>query len=471
MRYDRRLAGSPDLSATLDGDYYRSLWDRTGVIEADCLICHLPGYLFEERVRSLSLLNFRWAVIAGSGIGLVKGAVRDGEVPAVTYNSRLFNEDGRIVLNMAATPRSENCLFCHGLADMRKRGFSWDDHENHDIHNGRNIQCAACHPANLQHQFAKGNENLSSVRDDLDGTIKTCASCHASGYMGAPKPQHALIRPNHLERLACEACHIPQLGRSSALGLDVSAGFVRLYPRGGAEAVGARLQWYPEMRKGPDGRLYPVNSFRPNLYTNLGGDGIYRPFFAKEIRAAYQTIQGALLQESIAEPLINTRSEIVVMLRALGQTLQGNPRFDQVRPCYHSAGIIYQLDDNNMLAMAKDTSWATEENNFNISHNVAPTHQALGAHGCADCHAERAEIFAGAIEPQQQKSVLDLRSHVLLQDSRTYFLNQLHRHNTAKRYLIPLLFSVVFIFVLFIENRKRNIKREPALLPLLSMAD
>ena len=37
----------PGLADTLDGDYHQSRWDQSGVVEADCLICHLEGYRFD----------------------------------------------------------------------------------------------------------------------------------------------------------------------------------------------------------------------------------------------------------------------------------------------------------------------------------------------------------------------------------------------------------------------------------------
>jgi hypothetical protein len=66
---------------SLDGDYYQSQWDKTGVVEADCFICHLPNYDFNERTRQLKMLNYKWAAVAASGIGQVQGFVRDGQQP------------------------------------------------------------------------------------------------------------------------------------------------------------------------------------------------------------------------------------------------------------------------------------------------------------------------------------------------------------------------------------------------------
>ena len=49
-----------------DGDYYQARWSDTGVLEADCLLCHMPEYSFSERKKQLGAWNFRWAATAGS---------------------------------------------------------------------------------------------------------------------------------------------------------------------------------------------------------------------------------------------------------------------------------------------------------------------------------------------------------------------------------------------------------------------
>ncbi len=407
QRYDLRLKTDPALAKSLDGDYYQSKWDKTGVVEADCFICHLPGYNFKERARQLKLLNFKWATVTGSGIGLVTGTVKDGQQPAVVYNKRLFNEDGKIALDLSYPPPSENCAACHAMSDAKKRGWSWNDRINHDVHNLKGMECVHCHPSiedpklkvtRIQHQFAKGNENVSTVRDDLDNTMKTCKQCHEQGFMGAPRPAHLSIRPNHLEKLSCETCHIPALHVAAGEGFDVTTGNMVNYPKIGAKKIGQHFTWKPRYQRDHHGdKLFPVNPLLVVTYTNQDTDGKYYPLFAREIGKAYGKIKGKLKDKKPNKPELHTDGEIKLMLAALTETLQGNQRFKQVRPHYHKGGMIYSLNTKGEVAAAKDITWCGQVEGFNISHNVAPAGLALGAGGCTDCHSDQGHIFKGKI--------------------------------------------------------------------------
>jgi len=451
LRYDRRLAEQPELAQSLDGDYRRSQWTRTGVIEADCFICHLPGYYFNERIRQLDRLNFKWAIVAATGIGRVTGSVKADETPEIIYNRRYFDDDGRIVVDLMSPPSSENCVSCHGIADLIKRGFSWNERLNHDVHNLHGLECVQCHPGNPEHNFAKGDENMSTVRDDLDDTMLTCRQCHMQGFMGAPRPHHTGIRPNHLDKLGCEVCHIPAVFRTAAQGLCVSTGKVRNYPRAGAKRIGDRVRWQPDYRRDHSGVLKPVNYFQANLYTNQNKDGLYHPLFAREIQAAFK-VMGKPGAESLSDqPVIRAPDDIRRMLAALAETLKGNRRFDNVRPRYHFQGKIYYLDDHGKLQATADDSWVTDEEGFNISHNVAPTRMALGANGCGDCHQRSSHVFESWIAQEIQSlgseaafslSGLSWRGRPLAD-----YLEELHAHNSLKYYLVPGLFVLVFFLV------------------------
>ncbi|MFZ3136443.1 MAG: hypothetical protein WA126_03515 [Thermodesulfovibrionales bacterium] len=83
----------------LDGDYFKARWSDTGVIEADCLLCHMPEYNFKERNKQLANLNFKWAATAGSGFGKVDGSIKDSTPVKVTYDKDKFDEEGRVAVH------------------------------------------------------------------------------------------------------------------------------------------------------------------------------------------------------------------------------------------------------------------------------------------------------------------------------------------------------------------------------------
>ncbi len=467
-RYDQRLKAEPTLAQSLDGDYYKSKWDKSGVVEADCLLCHLPGYNFKERNKQLKMYNFKWAATAASGIGQVSGFVREDQQPTVQYNKRLFNEDGKIALDLAYPPPSENCNFCHGISDAKKRGFSWNDRRNHDVHNARGMSCNDCHPAidnpalkvtKLQHQFAKGDENVSSVRDDLDNTIMTCRDCHSQGYMGAPRPTHLGVRPNHLEKLACETCHIPTLHIAGGEGFDVTTGAMVNYPvfnlkdlKNSPKQIGDYFDWHPRYQRIKRGQLAPVNALLGVFFTNLDKDGIYYPLFGRENKKAYEKIKDQLQPKNPMKPELHTNEQIKLMLTALTETLQGNKRFQQIKPYYHKGGKHYHLNDKGEVVVEDDHTHAGHVEGFNINHNVAPAALALGANGCGDCHSTEAHMFKGQIVtdmfgPPDGKPLTISSGRLFGCQPWAFYLNQFHQ-----LYLSPyaniLMLLVVFGLVL-----------------------
>jgi hypothetical protein len=67
------------------------------------------------------------------------------------------------------------------------------------------------------HQFGKGDDPSVWVRNDLDNTVRTCNDCHTTGYLNAPIAKHLWLPDLHLDKLSCQACHIPQRKVKSAL--------------------------------------------------------------------------------------------------------------------------------------------------------------------------------------------------------------------------------------------------------------
>ena len=65
-------------SATETPDY-GSPWDKSGVSEADCLICHLKGYQWKERGAALRGRFFKYGPTVGAGWAAVKLSQEESE--------------------------------------------------------------------------------------------------------------------------------------------------------------------------------------------------------------------------------------------------------------------------------------------------------------------------------------------------------------------------------------------------------
>ncbi|MBL0161899.1 MAG: hypothetical protein IPP47_33315 [Bryobacterales bacterium] len=245
-RYDHQMADAtngltPGGDNGLDGDYFKARWSETGVIEADCLLCHQPEYDYKKRNAQLANLNFRWAATEGAGFGIVTGKVSANEKPKVEYNKALFDENGNVTLHIAPAPRNETCLNCHAKPDWKKRGASFSAHT--DVHLAKGLKCVDCHTSGSKasdsrirgkevHQFGKGDDPSGWVRNDLDNSVRSCESCHAEGTMGAPIAKHSWLPPLHLAKIACATCHIPRRYTKAALvqASDVYNGAPRIAP-------------------------------------------------------------------------------------------------------------------------------------------------------------------------------------------------------------------------------------------------
>jgi nitrate/TMAO reductase-like tetraheme cytochrome c subunit len=477
MRYDTRLAENPSLSKNLDGDYYRARWDKSGVVEVDCLFCHFAEYSTKVRNIQLKRLNYKWATVAASGIGQVNGAVKDGKKPKVIYNKRFFNEDGRIALDIKRKPEAENCLLCHGFIDLAKRGTTWDDPENPDVHQLAGFTCIDCHFGTIEHNFAKGDTLKSHVRDDLDNTMRNCEDCHSQGFKGAPIPKHYSIRNNHLDKLACTACHIPELNRAAMGAMVMSTGPAVKYPQLNSSKIGSEFKWKPAylMRKRKiDSRekIFPVNLVDSILFSNEDQDGKFYPLFEGEIAKAYAKAFGQAASPGNDRLYFQSYENIAKMLATLNDTLAGNNRFKKIKPFFHLGGKVYSLDHDGKLVVQEDTTWVGEKLCFSINHNVLPSQKALGAGGCTDCHSTESHLFNGAIvtqrfgvraEPQgngptttQQiassgSPVTTSAGELLGFNSTTLKLNSFFQYHLTR--ILPFLFISLVLMAVFIKFR------------------
>ena len=216
----------------------------TGVMEVDCLMCHLEGYSWDDRTEAIRKGNFDASRVAGAGLGAADNAVLGSTAGAgygkvVTYDPLMVTADsGNATLStlalskIVATPPSANCSTCHfdlHKVDWKKRGSTWTENMAYETEVHGRLGCMGCHtrddgmemdPNNiitatpdsplwtgnatgtaiqgattLGHDPSKGNAPFSSLWNKNDNNVRTCAGCHTAaagktyyGFGGAPDP-------------------------------------------------------------------------------------------------------------------------------------------------------------------------------------------------------------------------------------------------------------------------------------------
>ena len=270
-------------------------WQKSGVAEGDCFLCHVPKASRGDRKKEMTSGNFRWAnnaTLADTGI------VRRQENGAFTYDRARFNADGTVkreALDLS-DPTLENCAQCHGftarntttiqaiqhadimrgteksgwiyngakisdtvfpnIVDKAKMNYPWD------IHAARGIICIDCHfsvnnPGRMIHDDAKKNLRYKPMGEDLavylkrpdhnfargnippetvdltkHNTMRNCGDCHDAEKLHAFLP----YKSRHFRALACQTCHIPAVHfwayRSDDWGFVMDSGGSRITFRG-----------------------------------------------------------------------------------------------------------------------------------------------------------------------------------------------------------------------------------------------
>lgn len=426
----------------LDGDYYKARWSETGVIEADCLLCHQPEYDFKRRNAQLASLNFRWAATEGAGLGAVTGKVGAPEQPVVAYDKSKFDADGNVVVHIAPEPRNETCLTCHAKPDWKKRGATYMART--DVHMVAGLRCVDCHAAGSnaadprirgreEHQFGKGDDPSGFVRNDLDNTVRSCESCHEQGWRNAPMASHAWLPPLHMQKIACQTCHIPVRAVKSALvqASDVYNAAPRITPPpkhiwtfydqdmefwnhyGELELFTVKDE--PTDVSRPTlvkykGRIYPANRVHSTWvgYEEAGKPGLNQ-LFMKDFFVMWTQHRAAPSQKfpELAKIKddngdgtleVNRAEEIDALLSAVKAYLtQTNFSLDgkrlvwvaDSRACYSSTECVTLPREEH-----EATAYASV---YKFSHDVAPARAGLGSRGCTDCHSTQSAFMLGKV--------------------------------------------------------------------------
>ncbi len=445
-RYDRWMSDpasgfTPGGDNDFDGDYYKAKWSLSGVLEADCLLCHLPEYDFKARKKQLGAMNFRWAPSAGAGLAKISGAVAENASVKITYDVSRFNEDGTLSPHIVSEPRNETCLACHAKPGWKKRGANFRPRT--DVHLRAGMRCVDCHASGSHavderirgkevHQFGKGDDPGGHVRDDLDNTMRSCADCHTSGYLGAPVAKHRGLPPLHLDKIACQTCHIPERAVKAAhtVASDVFNPGAKIPTKGkhlwtfyGPDMAywnhygDLEMMGYDDKPTAPyrpvlvryDGKIHPVNRIHstwPAIETE-GKEGLQQPKMGNVYKmwaahrqdpSAYPSLSRIVDDNGDGVIEVNRPEEIDALIAAIGEMLEktGYPMQGKRVVWVMNDRVYRSGNDYREIPMH---SWEASPyaNVHKYTHDVYPARAALGSNGCTDCHSPESDFFFAGV--------------------------------------------------------------------------
>ncbi|MBX3065987.1 MAG: cytochrome b/b6 domain-containing protein [Anaerolineae bacterium] len=249
-------------------------WQQSGVVEMNCFLCHLNQPNNEARIAALRAGTFRWASSATLlGTGIV--SVIDDKYK---WNADAFDSSGLLKPEFVTVqdPTSKTCGQCHGVvhtdADPLSFGvFSSDtaamwntlttgqvfspqkilnsalnlkDKDTvvraWDVHAERVLNCTDCHYAQNNPIYYRDTSEDKPAHLDFDprrldlsdylyrpvhefayasstgSTMRECSGCHNLEATHNWLP----YKDQHISKLACETCHIPQLYAPAIESLD-----------------------------------------------------------------------------------------------------------------------------------------------------------------------------------------------------------------------------------------------------------
>lgn len=444
-----------ELGEVLPQDY-----SQTGVLEMDCLMCHLEGYSWEARKDAIRSGKFDASRVVGAGIGeAVSGTTvnyfPDSIEPYYSSSRGWTIRMTSMVRDRILPTVSDNCASCHAdmhAVDWKKRGDSWNVPYEADVHGA--IGCLGCHertdgadmiststhpaPANwtgqantaLGHDPAKGNAPYSSLWNNNDNiAAKGCAGCHSgapvtSNYGAVdPTARHAALgltstilqtgrngvaNASHIDIIDCSGCHVRKLGH----GQD---GAESLYEWGTGGAMVDGTGTDADGRLTDHENLYVERTMENNLALAWQGN--------KLIRTNALT---TMFWRDKDEDFINGGAAGFVDINADGQT----GGMDAVNPSHirdamalaglgplTADGIVDATEVNAQRAALKaylptvginlDPNGTGAQDKlklsfmgvmFKVNHNVNPARNAWGAGGCTDCHGPDKGFYNGAYE-------------------------------------------------------------------------
>jgi hypothetical protein len=451
-------------------------WDQTGLSEPDCLLCHRADgtrttTVVASRSRRASVIASKtnlvddkalpvpaFAAAATAGQGWFSNIDLNPDVGprvlqidysvGVADGSLVENPDGTVSLprtSLQELPTDMVCFGCHQGGAQNKRGATWfddrivhfqglnklrDDDPTNDIPKEKSTTCNFCHPGGLHHNFAKGNAMSLWFRDELDWVnMRSCRDCHlwdspvrhpdAPDVQGGTDTVEVHLTGTMMEKLSCQACHIPYAllearcladhsltGKGKGYNTDA---FYSADPLNPSDPDTSR--WYPAiaMKQDSDGeyRYFPYNRRvvtwwadweDPNGTPEDYSDDLVVPIIPWRVQQIVggEGLPAATDDNGDGKAEVNRPEEILAYIQALrgndsyGRQVGANPVLVKGRKLWYEdpaePGVIktFEYEGTGIIA-----ELATR---YEMDHNILPKEQAWGYNaenpeeGCRDCH-------------------------------------------------------------------------------------
>ena len=410
----------------------------TGTMEIDCLICHQTTgrYDHEARFNALKAQDFRWAPSVAAGLGAFAsfksaGSIADSwhpgrpmpsTLPGIKYDRARFDTENNVLFQVSRRPPVNNCYYCH-TSETELGDARW--HSDLDVHIKAGLLCVDCHRNGIDHAIVRGYEGEAKDRTISDTSLDlrtrlirrdnaalndedarklakrqlqaetglietlTCRGCHTAGRLGSPRLVHKGLPPIHFEKLSCTACHsgpLPSLEQqivhtSMAHKLGLPA------PERGKNTAPVIIE--PVFLRGADGKIAPYKMVWPSYWARLNGTNL-TPMLPEEA-AKVITLPQPTSEDTARDPY-NTKPLSDQEIQKALESFPSNSSNGE--PVFVAGGKMYRVQKGILSATesaaAQPYSWA-------LAHDVRPAAQALGARGCADCHAGDSPMYFAAV--------------------------------------------------------------------------
>ena len=425
----------------------------TGTMQIDCLLCHeaTGHYNHETRFKAMNVQNIKWAPSIGAGLGTFGGfktakaiadSIRPGRqvptnLPAIKYDRAKFDADNNVVFELTRRPSPSACYYCH-TSDSAMGDARW--HSDRDVHLRAGMTCIDCHRNGVDHMVVRGyegevkdrtitpdmvdlrvkllhrdNANLSEedakkladrqLNEEL-GMVSTlsCRGCHygaadspqitskLGGRLGSPRPVHKGMPLIHFEKLTCTTCHAGPFPTDQAQIVHTSLAHKLGLPGPARGENTSPVIVQPVFLRGEDGKIAPHKMVWPSYWGWLK-DGRVTPLLPEEVAKTEKL--PAQPPEDVARDPYNTKPLIDLQIQPVLEALSADKSKGEA--VFIAVGKMYRLEGGKLTSAeheaAKPYAWA-------LAHDVRPANQAVGARGCADCHANDSPIYFSAVAPR-----------------------------------------------------------------------